>query len=189
MSETILTTSQNSWVAQKTMVVFFVERRSPILEEGDLFKLTVKACTVRYKYPVIYAPQVLAVRFWLVNFNSNQSRAPSCEVGRIVGASRHPRLETEPNFSANRFKSCNIWIINEKIEYHYINTWVITLKSIKITLKVEFFGWSMKMLISLDNTKVITNCDKQGTKYNVWNMKKVSVVILRCQERFFLWHF
>ena len=27
---------------------------------------------------------------------SNQTRAPSREVGRIAGASRHPRLETEP---------------------------------------------------------------------------------------------
>ena len=44
------------------MVVFFVERRSLILEEGDVFKLTIKACTARYlclfmKIPANFMPR------------------------------------------------------------------------------------------------------------------------------------
>ena len=56
------------------MFVFFVEKRSAILEEGDLFKRTVKACTVCYlclfmQIPVvIYAPQVSAGFFLIGHF-------------------------------------------------------------------------------------------------------------------------
>ena len=40
-------------------------------------------------------------RFVSVNLNNNQTRAPSREVGRIAGASRHPWLETEPTTHPN----------------------------------------------------------------------------------------
>ena len=55
------------------MVVFFVERRSPILEEGDLLnpllKLAQSAIFVySCKYPLIYAPQVSAGSFLIGQF-------------------------------------------------------------------------------------------------------------------------
>ena len=38
---------------------------------------------------------------------SNQTRAPSHEVGRVTGASRHPRLETEPTEIEDRGNHCH----------------------------------------------------------------------------------
>ena len=65
-------------------------------------------CYIGVRYILVHYTGVFVMsRFVIPGFslylglryiNNNQTCAPSREVGRIAGASRHPRLETEPRF-------------------------------------------------------------------------------------------
>ena len=73
MSETTLTAPQKFARCPENNGCFLCGTEDPILEEDDLFKPTVKACTVRHlclfmQIQIIYAPQVSAGSFLIGQF-------------------------------------------------------------------------------------------------------------------------
>ena len=97
MSETTLSTPQKFVRCPENDGCFLVEERSPILEEVIFSNLLLKlAQSAIFVYLCYVMPRKFRrVSFWLVNLNNNKTRALSREVGRIAGASRHLRLETD----------------------------------------------------------------------------------------------